>query len=483
MPKFSSYRMSDVPMLLGIGLVFILIAYTTNAFFDSVGMPVPVVRPSTGFGLGMLLIVGIRFWPAILAGAVLVRLLSGFSLFSATTNAVGVSIGCIVGCWLLKRDRKFDLSLSSLSDYFRLLVWATLIGATATAIGSTIAMAGGEVINDQQRHASLILKWWMGDTLGVILITPLLLVWRHPPRHWLQSSHAIEAVIFFFITFLVGQTVFLNWFHDTLGSIARGYWLFLFVVWGAARLGPQSVAAVLAMTMVQALIGAASGVGFFGTDIAQTQLLNFWFYMLILSLVGMGLASTVAAFITAEKSVLDLAQHDALTGLANRRLLSERLNQAIAQAKRQGNCLALIFHDLDNFKPVNDSYGHGAGDLLLQNVAKRVQECVRESDTVARFGGDEFVVLLPSIAERNDVLIVAEKIHDALLQPFTVAGNTVNISTSIGIAIYPEHGDNVEPLLANADSAMYFAKMNGRNNIQFFSAEMSTARQAVEGRR
>ena len=481
--KFGHYSLHDVPVLFGIGLVLFLIAYATNSFFQSIAMRVPIVRPSVGFGLGMLLIFGTRFWPAIFAGALLVRLTFGFSLFSATSNAIGLSIGCVVGCWLLKRDRRFDLSLPSLHDYFRLLIWAAVLGAGATAIIATVAMVGGEAINEQQRQANLILKWWMGDTLGVILITPLLLAWRLAPRQWLQFPQFVEAAIFFVLSFLVGQTVFLNWFHDTLGSIARGYWLFLFVVWGGARLGSQSVTVVLLMTMIQALIGAAGGVGFFGTDIAQTQLLNFWFYMVILSLVGMGLASTVMAFINAEKTVRDLAQHDALTGIANRRLLSERLDQSIALAKRHGNSLALIFHDLDNFKPVNDSYGHGTGDLLLQNVVARVQECVRETDTVARLGGDEFVILLPSIAHRNDVLVVAEKIHDALLRPFIVGGHTVNISTSIGIAIYPEHGETGEQLLVNADNAMYSAKMNGRNNIQFFSAEMSTARHAVEGRR
>lgn len=478
MLMFRAYRLSDVPMLMGIGMAFFLIAYSTNSYFLSIGIRIPVVRCSVGFGLGILILTGARYWPAIFVGAFLNRLLIGFSIFSSLSNALGVSMGCAVGCWLLKRDKKFDPAIPSLNDYFRLLLWACAIGAGFTSVIAAISMLGGEVV--RQPSAGLILKWWMADTLGIVLITPLVLVWRHPPRFWLEIRRLVEVLTFFSLSFLVGQTVFLNWFHESLGSIARGYWLFLFVVWGAARLGPQSVVLVLVMAMLQALTGAARGVGFFATDIAQTQLLNFWFYMAILAIVGMGLASAVTAFIQAELTVRNLALHDALTGLANRRMLAELLHQALTLAKRQGYSMALIFHDLDNFKPVNDRFGHKAGDLLLQAVARRVQECVRESDTVARLGGDEFVILLPSIEEKNDVLLVAEKIHHALLRPFVIDGHTINISTSMGIAIYPDHSDSEESLLADADNAMYFAKTNGRNNIQFFSAGMAVTRQGAE---
>ena len=483
MSTSSTYSLRDLPILSGMAVAFFLIAYATNTFFLGVDIRVPVVRPGVGFGVGILLVAGSKYWPAILAGAFFSRVLIGVSVFSSLTNAVGVAAGCVFGCWLLNRDRKFDPSLPTLADYFRLLLWAGAIAGGATATIATIAMLGGAIDVGQQHPANLVLKWWMGDTLGIILVTPLVLVWRHLPRHWLQPRQFAETAVFFVLSFLVGQTVFLNWFHETLGSIARGYWIFLFAVWGAARIGAQSVTLLLVMTMIQALVGAANGVGFFGTDIAQTQLLNFWFYMVILSLVGMGLASTVTAFVQAEKNVRNLAQHDVLTGLPNRRLLSERLQQAIGFAKRQGHSLALIFHDLDNFKPVNDTYGHRAGDVLLQEVAKRLRDCVRETDTVARLGGDEFVVLLPSISGRDDALFVAEKIHDALLLPFDIEGHTVSISTSIGIAIHPDHGDTEEALLVNADDAMYSAKQDGRNNIKFFSAEMQATRHATDGRR
>jgi diguanylate cyclase (GGDEF)-like protein len=167
-----------------------------------------------------------------------------------------------------------------------------------------------------------------------------------------------------------------------------------------------------------------------------------------------------------------LAHHDMLTGLPNRSLLTDRLQQMLAQARRSTSQGALIYMDLDKFKPVNDTLGHDMGDLVLQEIAQRLLASVRESDTIARIGGDEFVVLLPSIEDQQDASTVAEKIRAALALPFLANGHTINIGCSIGIAIYPEHGADEISLMKNADIAMYQAKQNGRNNVQMFHENM-----------
>ncbi len=143
-----------------------------------------------------------------------------------------------------------------------------------------------------------------------------------------------------------------------------------------------------------------------------------------------------------------------------------------AQARRDKTRLALMYLDLDKFKPINDRLGHAIGDQLLQEVAKRMQGCTRDADTVARIGGDEFVVLLPVIESEKDALLVAEKIRFALNQPFEIAGQNLNISSSSGIAIYPGHGANENELTGNADIAMYHAKEGGRNNVKLFQKGM-----------
>jgi diguanylate cyclase len=171
---------------------------------------------------------------------------------------------------------------------------------------------------------------------------------------------------------------------------------------------------------------------------------------------------------------MELALYDALTSLPNRKLLDERLHQAIASAKRSGHRLALLFIDLDKFKPVNDTYGHAYGDLLLKEVAKRLQGCMRESDTAARLGGDEFVALLVDVEDEHAALRVAEKILHQLSVPYEFSGHVFEISASIGGAMYPEHATDAKALMKAADLAMYDAKHSGRSNVKLaHSAELT----------
>lgn len=165
-----------------------------------------------------------------------------------------------------------------------------------------------------------------------------------------------------------------------------------------------------------------------------------------------------------------LAYHDGLTGLPNRSLLSKIQNQAIAQARRYNHSVSILFLDLDGFKQVNDTFGHAAGDDLLQEVAQRLKNCLRTSDTVARVGGDEFVVLLPETDGEGYVTTVAQKILAAIAVPYTTLGTEFQISASIGISIFPNDGADVQTLAKHADIAMYRAKEQGKNNAQFYSA-------------
>jgi diguanylate cyclase (GGDEF)-like protein/PAS domain S-box-containing protein len=153
-----------------------------------------------------------------------------------------------------------------------------------------------------------------------------------------------------------------------------------------------------------------------------------------------------------------MAQHDQLTTLPNRGLLCDRLEVALSAAQRDMGRLSVLYIDLDKFKHVNDTLGHGVGDLLLREVAQRLKRCVRKSDTVARVGGDEFVVLLPRIASPGQAVLVAKKIRGALNRPFIIDGHSLNIVPSVGVALYPEHGDGEQQLLKHADEAMYLAK-------------------------
>ena len=200
-------------------------------------------------------------------------------------------------------------------------------------------------------------------------------------------------------------------------------------------------------------------------------------------------AGTVFAFrdvSAAQAMALEMthsAEHDFLTGLPNRRLLHDRVSQAIAFAARDKKRLAVLYLDLDGFKYINDSLGRPVGDQLLQSIAKRLVECVRATDTVSRQGGDEFVILLAEVQQPEDAAVMALRLLQVVSQAHTIGELDLHITTSIGVSVYPEDGQGAEALIKNADTAMYQAKENGRQNYQFFKAAMyarAVERQSIE---
>ena len=178
-----------------------------------------------------------------------------------------------------------------------------------------------------------------------------------------------------------------------------------------------------------------------------------------------------------------MASHDFLTGLPNRALLVDRLAQAMALAQRRGKRVALMYMDLDHFKHINDSLGHSVGDALLQLVARRLQDCVRQSDTVCRQGGDEFVVLLAEVEAPPDAALAAGKVIEAMAAPFAIGEHRLHLGMTVGVSLYPDDATDVDTVLRNADTAMYHAKRHGRNHYQLFQPEMNVravARQSIE---
>lgn len=190
-----------------------------------------------------------------------------------------------------------------------------------------------------------------------------------------------------------------------------------------------------------------------------------------------GVAMNITERKLAEQRIAHMAQHDTLTGLPNRLLLKDRIAQAVFHAQRGRVRVAVMFIDLDRFKNINDSLGHEAGDRLLQTVAKRIRTCLREGDTVSRLGGDEFVIVLPEVHGSHDVSIVAAKILETLAQPYHLHGQDLHVSASIGVALFPEDGEDADTLMRNADAAMYHAKDSGRANYQFYTEHMNVSAQ------
>jgi diguanylate cyclase (GGDEF)-like protein len=177
----------------------------------------------------------------------------------------------------------------------------------------------------------------------------------------------------------------------------------------------------------------------------------------------------------AEERLTHLAQYDQLTGLVNRTLFRDRLIHAMARSKRLQQPMGLMLLDLDRFKSVNDTMGHDAGDQILKAVADRLRECVREVDTVARMGGDEFTIILEALSHEDDITTVAQRITKSLTEPFPLKNQRVSIGVSIGITVYPLDDHEIDDLLRHADAAMYRAKQQGGNTFQFHIPEHSSS--------
>ena len=244
-----------------------------------------------GFALAMLLRGGKeQFW-AILSGALLLNILQGKSWLAAMVIAIGSTAGAWLGAVLLRNLQRFDPSLPTLRDYLLLIGLGGCVACSLPALIGVSVLWSSEIIGSDAVFTSL-LYWWMGDTLGVILITPLILVWWHNPNQHLHPKQYAEAGFIIALNILAGQLVFLDWFHDIIGDYAKNYWLFLFVSWAAVRLGSRATTSILVITATQAMFGLVQQrSNFIDPNLGDRHAINYWFFMVALSVVGMALAT------------------------------------------------------------------------------------------------------------------------------------------------------------------------------------------------
>lgn len=299
-------RLTGLLKQLGVAAIYALFAYIVGRYFKS-DLATSVFEPTSGFALAVLLIGGMRYAWAIFLGELLFSIISSSPLGVAAATTLGNTLGPLLGAWLLTRDGRFDSRLRSLRDYLRLILLGSVGSGIAALVGSTALLASGAPSAGSFFLGMIHL--WMGDALGIILITPLFLVWRLEKSDWLEMKRVHVAALLLGLTFLAGQAVFLDWFHDSIGLVDKGYVMFLFIAWVAVRLGTWGTVIALVVTAVQALLGAHYGTGFFAADVAATQLTNYWLYMVILSVVGMALATYFAERSLAERQLRDLSTH------------------------------------------------------------------------------------------------------------------------------------------------------------------------------
>ncbi len=323
------YRWSDLARLGGLALVYVLVIRLVLTYLTADGF-VSIVWVPSGLGLAVLLMGGRKYWPGILIGATSAYMSAGWAPAPSFLFALSNTVEPLVGVWLLSRSKGFAVTLEDFTSLLALGAAGAVSAALAAAIGVSALLIWGGLSLRAAPHAYQL--WWMGNFLGILVVAPQLLAWRHPPRHWLARDKLPETLLFVLLTFASGQAVFLGWLKSSVGPISLGYWMFLLCAWGAARFGRHGALLVIGLSAVQGLLGALIGRGFFHTDLAATQLTNYWFYLLILTFTGLSLALVIEGRSRALAAVRQAREEE--TRLLNTADQSRRVLLSLAEDQR-----------------------------------------------------------------------------------------------------------------------------------------------------
>ncbi|MDP1766554.1 MAG: MASE1 domain-containing protein, partial [Methylotenera sp.] len=293
------FHWRDLYRLIVIALAYAMLAKVVLGFFSANGV-VSMVWPSSGLALAVLLIGGKKYWPGIFIGALAGNIMQNSGVGISMCIATGNTLEALTCFWILARIQ-LNTDLTKPRDFLWIGV-AGVFGSCISALIGVSTLLQAEILTRHEFGENL-LQWWLGDMLGIVLITPMLLIWRHPPNDWLSRERITETIACFGMAFFTGQIVFLGWFHEIFGITARGYWVFLFLTWGAVRFGRHGALLVIVMTSVQMLIGMVQAVGGSSNNQVPVGLLNFCLFMLVVTGVGILMALVIEELKSAKASI------------------------------------------------------------------------------------------------------------------------------------------------------------------------------------
>jgi len=321
---------------------------------------ISIVWLPAGLALSVLLSGGNSYACGVFLGALAVNVITINSFGMAVAVAAGNTLEALLGALLVKRYVTFNNTFLSTQNYLQLLIVGAIASVTAALLGTATLVFSGFLSGET--FFRYLTYWWRGDTLGIVLMTPMLLVWRQAPDDWLRPKRLIELAVLIGLTFLAGQMIFMGWMRDAVGDVAKAYWMFLFVTWAAVRLGPHALVIIPVMTAIQGLLGAQQGTGFFAEDIAKTYLASYWFFIVILSVTGMTLATYFVAHRQAEQTLTasEGYQRAIFNATPDAMLISDKQG-IITQANRQAELML----------------GYKRGELVGQSIEILVPESFR----------------------------------------------------------------------------------------------------------
>ncbi len=384
------FKVKDLPKLVGLAALYVLMAKLTLMLFGS-NLIVEFLWPASGIALAMVLIGGNKYLPAVFLGCLLGYLLIGEPPVFSVAIALCHTASIFLGTWVLKREGGLNSALLTPLDFFRILI---LAASVSLILAAGLELRGWlDVSRLGEPHS--FLQHWAGSVLGIVVTVSFALVWSRLPREWALPALAGEAVLILGIATLVGQVVFVGALNDSLGQVARGYWLFPLITWAAVRIGRHGTVSIVAMVAVQGLVGAALGVGFFANDIAKTHLANYFFYTLSLAVVDMALATYISerksALAAVKQSRDDLERQVAsrTDELASQLAATKEVNRKLEDAQVQllqsekmasiGQLAAGVAHELNNpIGFVHSNFG------TLENYLKDILEIAAACETAAK---------------------------------------------------------------------------------------------------
>jgi diguanylate cyclase (GGDEF)-like protein len=410
------------------------------------------VWPGTGIALAAMLLFGYRVWPAIFVAAFLANLTTAGSVATSLGIATGNTLEGLIGARFLNRCANGRNVFDRARDILKFAFLAATLSTVVSATIGVMSLSMGNFIQPKD-FGRVWFIWWLGDTIGSILLTPLLVLWSINPSIRWNLSQIFERILFLSGFVLLNLIVFGGLTPLSLENYPLEFLVVPFFIWAAFRFGQRETAVAIVVLAAIAIWGTLRGYGPFAMRTSEKSLLLLQSFMGVKAVMSLVLSAIVAEYRRVEAQLLHLAVTDPLTGLSNYRKFIDVLDGEIRRADRTDRPFAILFVDVDKLKLINDNLGHIAGNQALCRVANALRGSCRSIDTVARFGGDEFAMILPE-AEEKAAHIVAERIanrlaHDRDGPPITV---------SVGVAVYPTNGNRKESLMNAADSELYKAK-------------------------
>ena len=438
-----------------------IVAVLAVVYFGTakLGLRFAYVNPSatalwapTGISLAAFLIFGFRVWPGAFLGAFFANLTTAGSVLTSISIATGNILEGVAGCYLIGRFARGQQAFERAQDIFKFALLAGMVSTTISAtVGVTSLSLGG--FAGWTEYGPIWRTWWLGDGVGAVVVTPLVLLWRENPRlNWTREQIVELAVLFLGLFFAVG-IVFGGRFHSEVKNYPLEYLCIPFLIWAAFRFGRRKAATATCVLAGIAIWGTLQGFGPFSRETLNTSLLLVQSFVGIVAVTSLALAAEISEHKRADERVLQLVGTDPLTGLVNYRRLIEAIELEIKRYGRSGRPFAILLLDLDGLKKINDTHGHMVGSRALCRLAEVLRAHCRQLDTPARFGGDEFAVVLPETTSAQAQQI-ATRIRDRIASD----GESPPISAAVGSAVFPDDGDSIEKLLSAADRALYRMK-------------------------